>query len=128
MPVSPPVLALAWGLTFLGSAIRGTIGMAIALVSVPVLALVDPALVPVPQMLLALVLNGFLFWRDREALDTAGLGWVTCNRATGFLAGIGSGVSHHVAGMGGRRWRSSTTAPPGRPRGAPYRWCSSRAM
>ena len=145
MPVSLPVLLLAWGLTFLGSAVHGTIGMGIALVSVPVLALVDPALVPVPQMLLALVLNGFLFWRDRGAVDTAGLGWViagrvpgavlgtwlvavlgarllsitvaatilaavailasgvtvTRNRATGFLAGIGSGVSNHVAGMGG---------------------------
>ncbi len=30
-----------------------TIGMGIALISVPILALVDPTLVPVPQMLLA---------------------------------------------------------------------------
>jgi hypothetical protein len=119
--------------------------MGIALVSVPILAIVDPALVPVPQMLLALVLNGFVFWRDRGALDRAGLGWViagrvpgailgawlvavlgtrllsitvgatilaavtvlasgvtiTRNRTTGFLAGVGSGVSNHLAGMGG---------------------------
>ena len=145
MPASWPVLALAWGLTFAGAAVHGTIGMGIALVSVPILALVDPALVPVPQMLLALVLNGFLFWRERGALDTAGLGWVIAgrvpgavlgawlvavlgarllsitvaatilaavailasgvtvsrNRTTGFLAGIGSGVGNHVAGMGG---------------------------
>lgn len=145
MPASLPVVALAWGLTFLGAAVHGTLGMGIALVSVPVLALVDPALVPVPQMLLALVLNGFVFWKDRGALDTASLGWVlagrvpgavlgawlvavlgarllsvtvaatvlaavailasgvtiTRNRVTGFLAGIGSGVGNHVAGMGG---------------------------
>jgi uncharacterized membrane protein YfcA len=145
VPASLPVLALAWGLTFAGSAVHGTIGMGIALVSVPVLALVDPSLVPVPQMLLALVLNSFLFWRERGALDTAGLGWVIAgrvpgavlgawlvavlgtrllsitvaatilaavailasgvaisrNRATGFLAGVGSGVGNHVAGMGG---------------------------
>ena len=69
MPASLPVLALAWGLTFVGAAVHGTIGMGIALVSVPILAIVDPALVPVPQMLLALVLNGFVFWRDRGALD-----------------------------------------------------------
>lgn len=145
MPVSLPVLALAWGLTFAGSAVHGTIGMGIALVSVPILALVDPALVPVPQMLLALVLNTFVFWRDRGALDTSGLAWVIAGRvpgavlgawlvavlgvrllsvtvaatilaavailasgarvprtpATGFLAGVGSGVGNHVAGMGG---------------------------
>ena len=145
MPASFPVLALAWGLTFVGAAVHGTIGMGIALVSVPILAIVDPALVPVPQMLLALVLNGFVFWRDRGALDKAGLGWVIAgrvpgailgawlvavlgarllsitvattilaavgilasgvtvarNRTTGFLAGVGSGVGNHVAGMGG---------------------------
>ncbi len=145
MPTSLPVLALAWGLTFAGSAVHGTIGMGIALVSVPVLALVDPSLVPVPQMLLALVLNSFLFWRERGALDTAGLGWVIAGRVpgavlgawlvavlgarllsvtvaatilaavallasgaslprnptTGFLAGVGSGLGNHVAGMGG---------------------------
>lgn len=145
MPVSFPVLALAWGLTFVGASVHGTIGTGIALVSVPILAMVDPALVPVPQMLLALVLNSVLFWRDRGALDTAGLGWVIAGRvpgavlgawlvavlgvrslslavaatilaavailasgvtiprtrATGFLAGIGSGVGNHVAGMGG---------------------------
>ena len=144
MPASLPVLALAWGLTFVGAAVHGTIGMGIALVSVPILAIVDPALVPVPQMLLALVLNGFVFWRDRGALDKAGLGWVIAGRvpgairawlvavlgarllsitvaatilaavallasgltiartpAAGFLAGVGSGVGNHVAGMGG---------------------------
>lgn len=145
MPVTLPVLALAWGLTFAGAAVHGTIGMGIALFAVPILAIVDPALVPVPQMLLALVLNCFVFWRDRSALDRAGLGWViagrvpgailgawlvavlgtrllsitvgatilaavsvlasgltiTRNRTTGFLAGVGSGVSNHLAGMGG---------------------------
>jgi len=145
MPVTLPVLALAWGLTFAGAAVHGTIGMGIALFAVPILAIVDPALVPVPQMLLALVLNCFVFWRDRGALDRTGLGWViagrvpgailgawlvavlgtrllsitvgatilaavavlasgvtiTRNRTTGFLAGVGSGVSNHLAGMGG---------------------------
>lgn len=145
MPVAFPVLGLAWGLTFAGAAVHGTIGMGIALFAVPILAMVNPALVPVPQMLLALVLNCFVFWKDRGALDTAGLGWViagripgailgawlvavlgtrllsitvgatilaavavlasgltiTRNRTTGFLAGVGSGVSNHLAGMGG---------------------------
>ena len=87
MPVSWPVLALAWGLTFAGSAVHGTIGMGIALVSVPILALVDPSLVPVPQMLLALVLNSFLFWKERGALDTAGLGWVIAGRVPGAVLG-----------------------------------------
>jgi hypothetical protein len=145
VPVSFPVLGLAWVLTFGGAAVHGTIGMGMALVSVPILALVDPALVPVPQMLLALVLNSFLFWRERAAVDRAGLGWVIAGRVpgavigawlvavlgtrllsvavaatilgavailasgaafrrnglTGFLAGVGSGVGNHVAGMGG---------------------------
>ncbi|MBM3694978.1 MAG: sulfite exporter TauE/SafE family protein [Actinobacteria bacterium] len=87
MPASLPVLALAWVLTLAGAAVHGTIGMGIALVSVPILALVDPALVPVPQMLLALVLNGFVFWRDRGALDTRGLGWVIAGRVPGAALG-----------------------------------------
>jgi uncharacterized protein len=87
MPVSFPVLGLAWALTFAGCAVHGTIGMGIALVSVPILALVDPGLVPVPQMLLALVLNSVIFWRDRRALDTAGLGWVIAGRVPGAILG-----------------------------------------
>ena len=87
MPVSWPVLALAWALTFAGGAVHGTIGMGIALVSVPILALVDPGLVPVPQMLLALILNSLMFWRDRRSLDTAGLGWVIAGRIPGAILG-----------------------------------------
>jgi len=87
VPASLPVLALAWGLTFAGTAVHGTIGMGIALISVPILALVDPALVPVPQMLLALVLNSFIFWRERGALDTASLGWVLAGRVPGAVVG-----------------------------------------
>ena len=87
MPTTLPVLALAWGLTFAGAAVHGTIGMGIALVSVPVLALVDPALVPVPQMILAMVLNGFLFWKERGALDRSGLGWVIAGRVPGAVLG-----------------------------------------
>jgi uncharacterized membrane protein YfcA len=88
VPVSFPVLALAWGLTALGASVHGTIGMGIALVSVPVLALVDPTLVPVPQMLLALVLNGYLMWRERRAIDTSGIGWVIAGRFPGAALGV----------------------------------------
>jgi len=87
VPVSLPVLILALGVTFLGASVHSTIGMGIALVSVPVLALVDPTLVPVPQMLLALVLNSALLWRERHALDTRGVGWVIAGRFPGAALG-----------------------------------------
>lgn len=88
MPVEPWELVTAWAITAAAAALQGTIGFGFALVSVPVLALVDPVLVPVPQLLLILPLNAAVVWRERGAVDLGGLGWILAGRVPGAALGL----------------------------------------
>lgn len=58
--VSVAVLAVAFVVTALSSTVQGTIGFGFAVLSVPVLSLLDTRLAPVPQLLLALPIS--LWW------------------------------------------------------------------
>ena len=57
----------------LGSAVQAAVGIGLALFVVPVLALIDPAYIPGPMLLAGTVLAVMTAWRERFALDRAGL-------------------------------------------------------
>lgn len=92
LPLLPPDLPL-WALLvseaviLLSAFVQGSIGLGFAIVSVPVMALCDPRLAPVPQLLLAAPLTFYMWWRERGATDWRGIGWVLLGRLPG--AGIG---------------------------------------
>lgn len=88
MPVALWELGLAWVITLGAAALQGTIGFGFALVAVPLLALIDPSLVPVPQLFLVLPLSLAIAWRERHAVDLKGVGWVLAGRLPGALAGL----------------------------------------
>jgi uncharacterized membrane protein YfcA len=88
MPVAAWELGLAWAITAAAASLHGTIGFGFALVNVPLLALIDPALAPVPQLLLILPLNAAVVWRERYAVDLGGVGWVLAGRVPGALLGL----------------------------------------
>jgi uncharacterized membrane protein YfcA len=67
--------------------VQGTIGFGFAILSVPVMALADPQLAPVPQLLLVAPLTISMWWRERSDTDWRGIGWVLLGRLPG--AGIG---------------------------------------
>ncbi|MGD2101990.1 MAG: sulfite exporter TauE/SafE family protein [Acidimicrobiia bacterium] len=81
--------ALALGVTFLAATIQGVVGLGFAMVSVPILALIDPALAPVPQLIITLPLTFSMAWRERTHLALRGVGWVIGGRVGGALIGIG---------------------------------------
>jgi uncharacterized membrane protein YfcA len=87
VPVSFPWIVFAWFVTLGAATVHGTVGMGLGLMSVPVLALVAPELVPVPQLLMALALNVAIFVREREHLDRRGLLWVILGRFPGAALG-----------------------------------------
>lgn len=68
--------------------VQATIGVGFALIVAPVLAFAAPDLLPVALLLLMLPLNAFVGWREREALDWFGSGWITAGRAIGTLFGF----------------------------------------
>jgi len=67
----------------IGSALQAAVGIGLALLVVPVLALIDPAYIPGPMLLAGSVLAAMTAWRERHVLDRAGL----CLSLAGLLVG-----------------------------------------
>ena len=82
-------LILALAVTFVAASIQGVVGIGFALVSVPILALIDPSLAPVPQLLITMPLTITMAWRERRHIDASGIGWIVAGRIPGVLIGVG---------------------------------------
>jgi len=83
---------LGWGVallvTFVAAALQGVVGMGFAMLSVPILSLIDPSLAPVPQLLITMPLTISMAWREREHLELAGVGWIIAGRVPGAFIGL----------------------------------------
>ena len=79
--------AVATAIVMTGAALQGSAGFGFALLSSPILALVDPRLVPGPLIVAVTLLLGLTAWRERSAVDAQGLGWVLGGRVPGTVAG-----------------------------------------
>lgn len=77
----------------LGALVQGAVGYGMALVAAPLLALLDPALVPVPLIVLSAGHSVLAVLRDGRHADRAGVGWAMLGR----LPGTGLGVLAVVA-------------------------------
>ena len=88
-PVDPILLGIALVVTTFASALQSTVGIGFAIVSVPVLSMLDPRLAPVPQLLIILPLTLSMALRERGAIDAKGVVRVMCGRVLGTLCGIG---------------------------------------
>lgn len=86
--MSSAALIFALVVTFIAAAIQGVVGLGFALVSVPILALIHPALAPVPQLLVTLPLTISMAWRERRHIDLSGVGWVIGGRVPGAIIGV----------------------------------------
>ncbi|MEC9368437.1 MAG: TSUP family transporter, partial [Pseudomonadota bacterium] len=81
-------LMAAAGIVCVGAAVQAGIGFGIALVAVPFLALLNPALVPGPLIVAAVCLACMTSWRDWHFIDRSE--WVTIN--AGVMVGTAAGV------------------------------------
>lgn len=80
---------LALALTIAASAfIQGATGMGFAMVAAPVVALIDPRLIPVMLLVLMIPLNGYIAWRERGAIDWRGVRWISVGRFAGTFGGL----------------------------------------
>jgi uncharacterized membrane protein YfcA len=82
------VLALAGVVVAAGALVQGAVGFGLALVAAPLLAIVDPTLVPVPLLLVTGVHAVLTLLREHADTDWRGVGWALL----GQLPGIGLGV------------------------------------
>lgn len=71
-----------------GSAIQGSIGFGLNVVVAPVAALIDPALVPAPLLLLGTLHVVALGWAERRNLRLRSVGWVLLGRLPGVALAV----------------------------------------
>lgn len=86
--MTPLEWSLALFVTFVAAAVQGVVGLGFAMVSVPILALIDPSLAPVPQLLITLPLTVTMAWRERTHLAMKGVGWIIAGRFPGAAIGV----------------------------------------
>ncbi len=78
------VVALA---VVLASALQASIGFGMGMLAAPVVALVDPGLLPGTLILLATLVTVLVVLTERQHIDLSGTGWAMAGRVPGTVAG-----------------------------------------
>jgi uncharacterized protein len=79
--------ALITGVVFLAACLQASSGFGMGMLAAPVIAMVDPALLPATLILLALLVTVLVTVRERQSLDLRGTGWALLGRVPGSLLG-----------------------------------------
>lgn len=86
--LTPLEWSIALAAVFGGALVQGTIGFGLGVLAIPILALVDPAFLPVPIQIVSLAVVIPAIVRERGNLDVRGAGLVLVGRAPGAAIGI----------------------------------------
>jgi uncharacterized membrane protein YfcA len=86
--VSPADYVLIGAVVFAATALQASIGFGMGMVAAPVIALVDPHLLPGTVIMLALLVTVLVTIRERVDLDLRGAGWALVGRVPGSIAGV----------------------------------------
>jgi uncharacterized protein len=78
------IVAVAIGI---GATIQGAVGFGMNLIAAPVVAFVNPDLVPGPLIVASMVFTVLVAFRERAALDRTGARWALAGRVPGTIAG-----------------------------------------
>lgn len=72
---------------FLAACLQASSGFGMGMLAAPVIAMVDPALLPATLILLALLVTVMVTVRERHSLDLRGAGWALVGRIPGSFLG-----------------------------------------
>ncbi|WNV88755.1 sulfite exporter TauE/SafE family protein [Umezawaea sp. Da 62-37] len=81
-------LLIAGVVVTLGGLVQGLAGFGLALVAVPILALLDPSLLPVPILITAMAHSVMSLAREHRHVDWHGVGWAMVGRLPGTVIGV----------------------------------------
>jgi len=70
---------------FIGALVQGSVGFGLNLIAAPILALVDPTLVPGPALAAAFILTILITRRERASIDARGIRWAMVGRVPGTI-------------------------------------------
>jgi uncharacterized protein len=85
--VTPVEFGFVFGVLAAAAALQSGIGFGMNLLAAPLVAIVEPRLVPGPLLLAAVLLTVLIAIRDRADVDWPGFGWVMTGRLPGTVAG-----------------------------------------
>ncbi|HJT91091.1 MAG TPA: sulfite exporter TauE/SafE family protein [Mycobacterium sp.] len=71
----------------LASCMQASIGFGMGMLAAPIVAIVDPSLIPGTLIMLATLLTIFVVVREHEEIDLSGTGWALVGRVPGTIAG-----------------------------------------
>ena len=71
-----------------GGIIQGSIGFGLSLISVPVLAVIEPTSLPATMLILAIPFTAAMAWRERENIDVPGFWLIAIGRLPGTAAAV----------------------------------------
>lgn len=80
-----PEVLLCWLILTVSSTLHGAVGVGGGLIAVPLLALIDPGLVPGSALFASLLLTSLMVIRERRAVDLFGIKWGIAGRIGGTL-------------------------------------------
>ena len=81
------------------SCLQASIGFGMGMLAAPVIALIDPALLPASIIMLAFLVTLIVTIREREHLDLKGAGWGLAGRVPGSVLGAWLVVSLPASGL-----------------------------
>ena len=79
---------VAFGISFIAAALHSTVGFGFALISVPLLSLLNPLFAPVPQLFVVWPLTVAIVWRERHAVEVRSTLWIFAGRVPGAFIGV----------------------------------------
>jgi uncharacterized membrane protein YfcA len=85
--VTPFEIVLATVVIAIGAAVQGGVGFGMNLIAAPILAVLDPNLVPGPALVAALLLTIMVAVRDRADMDRRGVAIALVGRVPGTIVG-----------------------------------------
>ncbi len=85
-PLEPGAALAVFALAAIGSCVQASVGFGLGLIAAPLIFLIHPPLVPGPLMASSVALTLLIAFREREAIDFAGLGFAFAGRIVGTLA------------------------------------------
>lgn len=80
--------AAAFAITFIAATLQSTVGFGFALLSVPVLSLLNPVFAPVPQLIVVLPLTIAIVVREWRAVEPRSTVWIFAGRIPGAFLGV----------------------------------------
>jgi uncharacterized protein len=79
--------AVIAGVIFLAACLQASSGFGMGMLAAPVIAIIDPALLPATLILLALLVTVMVTVTERQSLDLRGTGWALAGRLPGSVLG-----------------------------------------